>query len=93
MIPPIAADSRDKRTAVSMFRTAGGSDLLAKSYLMGCILRVQSYHQEGVKYVRYVEWAVIGGEWLPNSFRPWHAENYLPMPDRWDAGEERLYSP
>lgn len=83
MIPPIAADSRDKRTAVSMFRTAGGSDLLAKSYLMGCILRVQSYHQEGVKYVRYVEWAVIGGEWLPNSFRPWHAEIYLPMPDRW----------
>ncbi len=30
MIPPIAADSRDKRTAVSMLRTAGGSDLLAK---------------------------------------------------------------
>jgi len=59
MIPPIAADSRDKRTAVSMFRTAGGSDLLAKSYLMGCILGVQRY-QEGVKDVRYVEW---GSDW------------------------------
>ncbi len=74
MIPPIAAESRDKRTAVSMLRTDGGSDLLAKSYLIRCIRRAQRYHPEGVKYVRDVEWAVIGGEWLPNSFRPWHAE-------------------